>query len=542
MGTRPQSQFLSLVGVVLAGMAAWMLLGRSMLRLPDESPPTTRASDEAVTGGETIEAKGAAVSRAARDGRAGADAARTVPPMRRAESDGTQLVLSIVDPVGVPIPDMKVRLTRLTASDPSGTRTDAWREGPWSGVTDAGGAVRFIGLAPATEVAPERMSVGGEWIAIAQPITVGDLPLQRERIVVELCAEIHGELVDQELTPIAGIPVILTRSPSTGLRYLSVHDEVVQLQHSDDRGRFRFVGVPLGDWRVGPVGADTEPLEQRVAQVGYPVRLRLESQIASVVVQTSRGLFVAGRVVTNADGISLANVDVVATSTAGTGSVESRCDPEGRFAIGPLLPGQHWVETRIRGNRNLIDADPVIANAGELDLTLVVQVGCRLRVSVSPADRAAPCPASLSLRESSSTAGESPVERGVSGGDGTYLLQGLAPGRYDLMAISSTEGAALMTGIPVFAGSDAETLRVQLRPSAELQIANDSGSPTRIVIRCSDMLVGAYPLDIAERVSVPVPSSGRIEIDTEPDIVASPRSLVVYAGSPGAVTLRNYGK
>lgn len=196
-----------------------------------------------------------------------------------------------------------------------------------------------------------------------------------------------GTVLDQAGEPVANLPLWLAPAGAqAGFFEPRLSPESLLTTESDEHGLFRFEDVAAGAWRVGPQprlqwyvvesggalsffeGAEEPALEPARRAAPAPLALALlegESE-RNLVLNVWCGLYLRGRV-QSADGQPLPGELVLGRS--GEFVAEARAREDGRFELGPLMPGTYALDTPRVGAR----CRPQNAPAGAEGVVLVLE-------------------------------------------------------------------------------------------------------------------------------------------------------------------------
>jgi hypothetical protein len=206
----------------------------------------------------------------------------------------------------------------------------------------------------------------------------------------------------------------------------------LQRARTDASGRCAFDDVQPGRWVVALAPASKRGA--RDASVRYAVTATIGSPGASVPVPFTLhpGLYITGTVLAP-DGtptptyVSAGNADY-------RGDAQPSPEKDGKFRLGPLLPGRYRISAHGRGvtpegSTPLTDSDPVLAEAGAEGVELRLRAGCDFELTAIDALTGEPAPSRFTLVPQER---ESAVYSG--GYRATASLSGQAPGRYRVLA------------------------------------------------------------------------------------------------------------
>ncbi|MBK7857600.1 MAG: carboxypeptidase regulatory-like domain-containing protein [Archangiaceae bacterium] len=245
-----------------------------------------------------------------------------------------------------------------------------------SGLSRDGGAFSVPPVRPGSYTA---VTTHDDWVGSEQAVRV---PGPRVTLKLSRGASVDGLFLDAHGVPMAEGDINATQLPQGASRN----------PHLDGWGRFKLEGLARGEWTVIGVAKSQDGGPQGVAVAQLTVK---NEQPQTLTLQLLEGVPISGRCVDSKG--APADTDVIAIEQAlyrrlrigGLGSAAqlppgavaiSACT--GRFELTGLKPGRYALLAC--GN----DDDPLLANAGDVDLTLTCQVGeLRFGWSTRPAAR-----------------------------------------------------------------------------------------------------------------------------------------------------------
>lgn len=417
---------------------------------------------------------------------------------------GRQAVLSgsVTDPRGRAIEGAKVRLYDPLA-DPS--------EAPRAVFTDGTGGFRLQGLTPGTAVDlrvehPDHVTARLDAIRLPPPEPLA--------VVLEDGLRIRGRVVDGEGAAVAKARVHLDPPAGAG-------PPVEGVSASD--GRFE-----LGGLRPGTYGAVARAHGHRDSA---RLEVVVEAETAPIELVLRDGARVLGRVLGPDGGPAVgATVQVAEPRGAVETGPRDETDAEGRYRLEGVEPGRRLLEARhprYPPRRLQVEVAP-----GENHRDLLLEHGGEVSGRVVSASGAPLGGATVEL-----AGGGPPTASATSRGDGTFRLDGVAPGIYRVEARHSGHAPARLEGVEV--GPDGVAgLEVVLEPGATLAgrvLGLEPEALGRLEVRATDatrdLLRGT--VDYAGRYRVDGVSPGDWWVSGElPDGRTAEAAVTVLPGEP----------
>ena len=391
-----------------------------------------------------------------------------------------------------------------------------------SAVTDAQGryelivapfAARYVVRASAPGYAAtaygEDPGLGPTVIAVTPSLGAGGVDFSLLR-----GGTIAGRVVDDAKEPIVKASVSAhSERWSFGERRFTAATRV----ETDDRGEFRLIGLPAGEYVVS--------VQDRVAVTYAPSMATLKGArrfsvgagqtIEGVAIQTRGGA--SGSVVGQVTG-GASRVDLVPESpevTLVSRGVELR---SAQFRLDDVAPGRYWLFVRpspaAASPRSWVRETVVVTPGAETPGALTLAEGATIAGHVKAAARPV---RELSLVPFDSTRNpEASPGRIVVASDGSFRAVGLAPGRYrwvrpqslgsQLLAIYEGESALDLADLPltISVGDASRTLRVEVTGEALITgtITDRDGKPTTaggVIVAATD---SRYWTGVSRRVRV----------------------------------------
>ena len=362
--------------------------------------------------------------------------------------------------------------------------------------------VEVVGL-PAGAPLALAIHAGGELVyRHAEPLVLE--AGERRVLVVDPAGggRIVGTLSEPSGAPVAQREVWLLRTGSeefdAWLHLTPGHrSRLAREATTDELGRFELVGLAAGRWWIGPAPADDDvaPFALHFTY-GTEDELRLD-------LTAHRGHTIRGTVASRADNASA--IRVSASRGDVQGNVRGRVD-DGRFEIGPLLPGE-W---RVWAAQPGFERSPLVfPSAGESGVELVIPQRGSIAGIVIDGETGQPVQAHVSLVTGSGSRGT----RTGAGGAGAFHFGGLDEGRYNLTAGTSDGRVGLIGDIGLAERQRVDDLELVVRPGARLGLElKGSLSRARIQIRCEGVVFSDFTLRNGTPVIEVVPP-GRADVE-----------------------------
>jgi protocatechuate 3,4-dioxygenase beta subunit len=324
---------------------------------------------------------------------------------------------------------------------------DRW-DGERTAVADASGRYAIESLRPATYearvAAPGFAPIADEKDARFE-IPAGALEHARD-FVLQRGAEAHGRVLAPDGAAVAGAAVRLTAPvPAVDARLRDL------AAVSDAGGRWRLRAVPAGAevqvvaGRDGYASRTTEPLrfaagERREIDLVLREGARLPGRVADARGRAVEGARVRWGRVGPGDERRLGDA-FRADELLGTRVL--RTDADGRFEIDRLEAGRHVVKVEREGFCDWYRKDVAVPEEGDATpLTATLEGSLPIRGRVLDATTGAPVPGCwVYAKEEDPSEGEAtdpgrvrPLSSGQTAPDGTYSLDRLPPGRFEVVA------------------------------------------------------------------------------------------------------------
>ncbi|MFH0944498.1 MAG: carboxypeptidase-like regulatory domain-containing protein [Planctomycetota bacterium] len=250
--------------------------------------------------------------------------------------------------------------------------------------------------------------------------------------------------------------------------YFRGYEQGARKTRSDWQGRFRFTGLSLGEWAVGPGPREPAPDEASIEKEAAPAVTRFEvadgESTVEVIVEVYRGFYITGLVL-DPDGQPAPDVSVHGYDPQGGGTRYSRCEKDGRFQFGPVVPALYSLcagET----SSGFARSDFVEARSGQAGVVLKLRRGASIWGQVKDALTGSGESGWIWLQ------GVEPwgYEGMNTKPDGRFAFTSVEPGRHHLIARTDDGRVGYLKNIVV--GVDS--------PAAELELLVGQGGRVRV--------------------------------------------------------------
>jgi Carboxypeptidase regulatory-like domain/PDZ domain len=375
-------------------------------------------------------------ARGARPDRLEAVAPGSTPPIDDAPAlEGGAFSFTVVAR-GVPVPGAAVRLYQRGRVDPNTAQTE-WKLAG-AGKTGAEGQVQLAARAGSYFVAARAPGFAPSQREVKKP---QGAKVVRETLELSAGLSVSGRTVSKgEAVPLAWVALsrVEGRAAAFGssLRADVPPEEQLRVA-SDERGRFTAAGLSPGSWQA----------EARATGYGRGLSSLTVPRQGELVLELPAASFVEGRVLL-ADGAAAPGAQV--TAVGGDEPQTATAQAGGAFSL-EVEPGRWTVSARrdaLAGNAR----EPVYVAAGQTARGLEVRLGqggvIEGKVTREKGGAAvAGAKVDVSPRGLSGDSG-----RAVSGPDGSYRVEGLSAGAYDVQAGAAGLRDAIKTGITLTPG------------------------------------------------------------------------------------------
>ncbi|MBL4770582.1 MAG: carboxypeptidase regulatory-like domain-containing protein [Planctomycetes bacterium] len=286
---------------------------------------------------------------------------------------------------------------------------------------------------------------------------------------------IHGRLVDDQNQPIASAVMWLSNKQMGSLEekpwayyYANDSERLLAKTRTHSDGRFEFEDVAPGIVGIGPAAKERSFSSSKAVQNDYcRVATRIEVPLGVSDLQVDlvapRGLKIAGRVI-QADGTPYVMLLVHLYSEEGSGRMMETLDEEGRFELGPLMPGSH-----VLGGHSIGDGaapEPLTVQAGDLNVVIEMETGNLISGVVLDSR---PVKGERVWVKYSLGPGPGASMRSTRS-DGSFELKGLGAGEWTLVATAEDGRIAIRSGLSLDNGTHLDNVELRLVPGATVRI------------------------------------------------------------------------
>jgi hypothetical protein len=357
-------------------------------------------------------------------------------------------------------PEEASMMARISAPDPS-----------WRSVTESNGRCSIDGLPPEMPLRVELVKGRSVLQKVSEPIVLHTGETRRVEWKIGGGCDLQGRVRDPNGAAIAAVTLWLRPSDSFGA-YPDPYrkKDVIASATTDAAGAFRFASVPSGRlWLcVEPTRHQSEPArDDALAPLSDVVEIPDGASSVTHDLTVYRGVYIRGRVV-DPSGAGVRQSVVFCAPESREWSTLAQSLDDGVFAVGPLVPGRY----RCQAGRSSKHAasDEAIASAGDEGIVLRLHPGARISGRVVDAATNMPCRAQMVLaaREAKSFSLMLPETKP----DGTFAIEALDAGVYDLGGRTDDARAGTLRGIEVGSGADVKDLVLTVSPGARIRVHN----------------------------------------------------------------------
>jgi hypothetical protein len=338
------------------------------------------------------------------------------------------------------------------------------RDTAWHALIDPRGRFEFFDLPPDVPLA----------IAFKEQ-DVEPRPLQLEKIVLEsgevrelewdLAADssVAGRVTDPDGRGLAGVPVRLQVGLQIDAFRPQFGDTVAQTE-TDEQGGFQFDGLAAGHYLIGvdESRASLDEIVLRATPLAIELRAGLPITDAHLIAHT--GMYIEGRVLSVA-GLGQAQITVIARASA-TNWEYAISAADGRFSIGPVIPGEYEVEAILAEELDAAMPPPVhvVAPASAIEIQLIeggVVVG-----RIMDLESGAALSGIVALQTGRGIGTRIAGGRGAAG----FEFTSTAPGEYALLAVASDGRVGIVENVRLESGEETVDVDVPVLPSGVLLV------------------------------------------------------------------------
>jgi RNA polymerase sigma factor (sigma-70 family) len=285
--------------------------------------------------------------------------------------------------------------------------------------------------------------------------------------------ELHGRLIDQDKMAIPNAEIWIEPAAWHGSTWFARYSSSEQrrVATTDSAGDFVFKDLAAGSWWIGPANHSKphdRPRASAIAPVAIVVDVLAGTKEQTVDLHVHRGLYIQGRVV-DPDRKPMQNTAVYGMSSTITWPSFFQTDADGKFALGPLVPGNYQIWAL--GTGLFAAPEPLDVQAGEHDIVIQLRVGAILNGVVVDAGTGEPCSAEVAF--SRRAAAPRLLSYALAEADGTFKCEGLDIDRYDLVASTRDGRVGTLLDVAVAAGKNQGRLTLTVRRGAKLALRYD---------------------------------------------------------------------
>jgi hypothetical protein len=301
---------------------------------------------------------------------------------------------------------------------------------------------------------------------------------------------ISGTLVDENAAPIPDHTLWLTPAQMNKNRYFVVKESatIEARATTNGDGQFSFTDVAAGMWWIGPAADAVEsPGTGALAPFARVIEVPFGTREMTVDLAADRGLYIRGQVL-DADGAITRTAYVSGVAEGSIMSWSAHMNDDGSFVLGPLMRGKYRLSALSFAQNG--SSETVIVSAGEENVVLKLRRGGAIRGMVVDAKTGGGVRAQVLC---STRNIEQPDFKSIgTADDGTFEIDGLDPGEYDLTARLPDGRVARAREVSLHSGGRIEGLVLRAELAAKLHVRCERSSiDNRIQVWCDGALVGA---------------------------------------------------
>jgi protocatechuate 3,4-dioxygenase beta subunit len=432
---------------------------------------------------------------------------------------GASLYGFVLDPYGRPVAGAVVRAeAEYTGAGQEGERTDAT------------GRFELIGIAV------------GDYTLIARhpdfaPGVTTSVAIERgadTRVDVTLArgVPVTGRLLGADDAPVAGSLTVQELNGRAVGRSLA---EVLRAETGAD-GRFRLEKLPPGSHALGAVAAGYAR-----TRVDFDVGARAAVvDVGDVLLET--GLSIPGRV-SDASGGPIPDAEITAFGPRGSGMVEARSGPDGRFLLAGLVQATYWVRVGASGFGQIQRSVAV----GEEGVEFVLQAAGAITGRV--VDEGGRPIDSYRVHAQPLVDDARPRTTAVGSEDGRFSLDDVPAGTYIVQVTAPDREQATRSDIVVPAGRSVDVGTIRLAPGgmvrgtvADLQGMPVAGVTISVRLAADDYFDGSLAESLSDSTGAfevrGVPAGACIAVGRHPDYAPGHSAPLEVVPGRGAVEAR----
>lgn len=256
--------------------------------------------------------------------------------------------------------------------------------------TEGGQRYRVRGLPQAGPV--KLVCRRGRAVVHEIPSVTLDADAGETTVEIDLRADgvIEGRVTREDGSPAEGRLIWVGQASFAARTQFSAYERPLRTATTDGEGRFRFSGLVRGEYLVGyPSNRSGGGGPDLAVCAGERVDLRNDPPAADVELLELQGRLISGTL-QDPDGnpaSGFVRVGLVDENRRWSDQINVH-DPEGRFELGPLLPGTYTLTASHHGSENFADALSMEVDAGASGLEVRLRPGGSVRCQVTDDGRA----------------------------------------------------------------------------------------------------------------------------------------------------------